>query len=253
MRTLLLSWVILGVVAPVFGQGIGPGATVPAVANLPGVGGSFWRSDLHVQNPGETAASFRVLLFPEIRGGQPQFEAMTSDSIAVPARGQMVLSNVVQTVFGLSDVKGAVSVISEGGNPLVVGSRTYTFGEDGGSYGQEVFGVLVRGTAWASGVREDASFRTNLGIFLPIEPVPSAQFTVRIRDNDGEIVAEGFMNFSHAGLIQRSLGAFGVGLLFDGTVEVECSDPDLVWYGYVSRVDQISDDPVYRPLRGLGF
>jgi hypothetical protein len=253
MRTRLAVCVMLCAAVSVGAQGIGPGATVPAVANLPGVGGSFWQSDIVVQNPGETAVAFRLLLFPEIRGGEPEFEPMTSDSFSVAANGQTELTNVVQTVFGKTNAKGAVSVISEGGEPLVVGSRTYTFGGDGGSYGQEVFGVLLRDVAWAAGVREDASYRTNLGIFLPIDPVTPLQFAVRVRDNDGDLVAEGTMNFAHAGLIQRNLGAFGVNLLFGGTVEVQCSDPDAVWFSYVSRVDQISDDPVFRPLRGMGF
>lgn len=253
MKTTLWIGIVMLTASAVAAQGIGPGAAIPAVANLPGLAGTFWQSDLSVHNPDDTATSFRILLFAEIRGGAPEFEPITSESFSIPADGQVTLTNIVQTVFGKTNAKGAASVISEDGGPLVVGSRTYTFGDDGGSYGQEVFGVLVRDSAWASGARDDASYRTNLGVFLPVQPATSATFTVTVRGNDGDVVSTGALVFNDAGLQQKNLSAFGVGLLFDGSVEVTCDDPDLAWYGYLSRVDQISGDAVYRPLRGRGF
>lgn len=237
---------------PISAQTIGPGAAVPGVAALPGLNGTYWQSDVVVQNPGETATSVRFLLFPEIREGAQVFEPAISDSFSIPAHGQLMKTNVVQSVFGLLNVKGALSVISEDGATLVVGSRTYTYGSDGGSYGQEVFGVLSKDQAWAAGVQNDVFYRTNIGIYLPIPP-PSGEtvsFEITLRDAEGEIIGTDTMDFGAEGLIQHSVSNFAGTSVSQASVEVLCSDPDAVWYGYISRVDQISNDAVFRPLRG---
>lgn len=256
MRHLVMFMCVYSLLAGVAStQTIGPGAAVPAVANLPGAAGTFWQSDVVIHNIGDSATSVRLLLFPEIRGGEPTFDAVTSEPIQVPALGQITISNVVQSEFGMPNKKGALSVISEDGSPVVVASRTYTFGQDGGSFGQEIVGNLVSDTAWAAGARHDSSYRTNLGIYLPSAPAEGETtiFTVTIRDPDGEQVSSGGMSFGYAGLQQRPLSDFGAEQLIEGSVMVQCSDPDLVWYGYISRVDQISGDAVYRPLRNQGF
>jgi hypothetical protein len=235
-------------------QSIGPGAAVPAVANLPGIAGTFWQSDVTVYNPNEGQVPIRLLLLPEIRGGEQAFEPITSDQMTLPALGQVTFSNVVLSVFGLVNEKGALALISEDGSPVVVGSRTYTFGLDGGTFGQDVSGIIVADQAWAAGAQHDSSYRTNVGLYLPPPGPPEGQtvdFTVTVRDPDGEVAGSGIVRFANTGMQQHSLTAFGVEQLVSGSIEVTCSDPSYFWYGYFSRVDQISGDAVYRPLRGL--
>ena len=254
MRPLLVL-LLLAAAAGAPAQTIGPGAAVPVVAHISGVGFTFWQSDVVIHNPndGETAA--QLLLFPEIKGGEPDFEIRTSDWYTIPARGQLTLTNVMVSVFGLYDTKGGMSVISNNGNSLVVGSRTYTYGNDGGSFGQDVSGVLVAERAWAAGARQDGFFRTNVGIYLPVSPAvgQSVSFTVLVRDGEGAEVATATMAFPEAGMQQRSLESMGVSLLTGGSVEVSCSDPAFPWYGYISRIDYLSGDAVYRPLRGEAY
>ena len=238
-------------IAPLGAQGIGPGAAVPAVAGLPGLNGTYWQSDVVVQNPGETATSVVFLLFPEIRNGEQVFEPMTSGSFSIPAHGQLTKTNIVQSVFGLFNVKGALSVISTGAT-VIVGSRTYTFGSDGGSYGQEVFGILTKDRAWAPGLQNDGFYRSNIGIYVP-PPLASGQtlsFEITLRDGGGSVIGTDTMEFSTGGMIQHSLSSFAGDTISSASVEVVCSDPGAVWYGYISRVDQTSGDAVFRPLRG---
>ncbi|MEN8164913.1 MAG: hypothetical protein ABFS37_12345 [Acidobacteriota bacterium] len=253
--SVVLALMLLVVTMAVGAQGIGPGGAVPAVANLPGLAGTFWQSDVIVHNPGESQISVRLLLFPEIRDGGPAFDPLTSDSMTVPALGQLTVSNVVQSVFGMIDAKGALSVISEDGSPIVIGSRTYTFGDDGGTFGQEVFGILVSDRAWAAGAQNDSLYRTNVGVYLPVPPAQGSlvDFEVIVRDSNGTEITRETMPFPAAGMQQRSLSSLGADQLLGGSVEVICSDPSFFWYGYISRVDQISGDAVFRPLRGMGF
>lgn len=256
MRIAAISALLFFVITiPAGAQGIGPGGAIPAVANLPGLAGTFWQSDVSIHNPGETPTTIRLLLFPEIRNGEPEFDPITSDGMTVPALGQLTISNVVQSVFGKINTKGALSIISEDGSPIVLGSRTYTFGEDGGTFGQDVSGILVADRGWAAGAENDSLYRTNVGVYLPVGPAQGStvDFEIIVRNPDGSEAGRGTLDFPSAGMQQKSLSSMGITQFFDGSIEVVCSDSGYFWYGYFSRVDQMTGDAVYRPLRGTGF
>lgn len=250
MRSTVIALVAsLLVTAAAAGQSLGPGGNIPVVANLPGVAGTFWRSDVVVVNASGTDTSVMLRLLPEIRDGAATFATKTVGPLDVPAGTQLTLANVVQSRFGLVNAKGSLQVYTTNGVPVALASRTYTYGSDGGSYGQEVSGVLAAKQAWIAGVEDDGLYRTNIGIVWQWDtPV---QFTVTVFDAAGTQVAEGTVAFSEAGLQQRSLGSFGVGTLLDGYVIISCADPDAIWYAYGSRVDQVSGDAVYRPAKSL--
>jgi hypothetical protein len=103
-----------------------------------------------------------------------------------------------------------------------------------------------------TGVRHDSLFRTNVGVFLPLDPNPgeTAVFTVTAYSSDGTEVGSGSIYFEVGGLQQKSLDVFGVDTLLDGYVVITCSDPSLVWFGYGSIVDNVTGDGVYRAAIG---
>ena len=250
----LAALVVVGLVwVPVAAaQFVGPGGSIPVVANTPGAGGTFWRSDVSVLNLNDWDVEIVMILLPEIRDGSQTFEPVVTDPVLVPAGSQRTMSNVLQTEFGLTNKKGALSVLSLDGSPLVMASRTYTFDGEGGSYGQDVHAILAANQAWVAGIRNDSLFRTNVGVFLPVDPMPGqpAVFTVTVHDGDGEIAGQGTISFAQAGVQQKSVDAFGATNLVDGSVVLRCSDPTLAWYAYASRVDQVTGDAVYRAARG---
>ena len=253
MRRIFLLLIVAVMVAPEVGaQFVAPGGTLPVVASLPGLNSTDWRTDVSVVNLGTAETSMVMLLLPEIRNGDQAFEPMIADPIIIAAGEQHTMRDVLRTVFDLSDTKGALQIFVADGAPLVISARIYTYGDDSGSYGQNVEGFQVANKAWAAGVTHDDFYRTNVGIFLPIEPVPghSARFTVRVFNQDGDEVGEGSVVFFDAGVQQRSLSTFGVGTLLDGYVEISCQDPSTTWYAYASRVDQDSGDAVFHPARG---
>ncbi len=253
VRTALLT--VIAAVLPLAGaaQTAGPGGAIPVVANLPGVGGTFWQSDVSIVNLDPQPTSVTLTLIPEIRDGGQTFDPMVEPGLSIPAGGQLTLRNVVQSTFGLIDAKGALSVVSTDGASLVLASRTFTSSLDGGTYGQDVHGVLVGRRAWLAGLRHDAAYRTNVGVYLPVDPLPGSEtaFEIVVRDSIGLEVGRGTFVFPAAGVIQRSLSALGVGMLLDGQVQIECSDPSIAWYAYGSRVDQVTGDAVYRAAKGL--
>jgi hypothetical protein len=229
-------------------QFVAPGGAIPVVANLPGLAGTFWRSDVSILNVGDTSTSVTLQLYPEIVGGNPVFEPVSSGPISVPAHSQITLANVVQSRFGLTNAKGGLFIYSDDGAPLVLSSRTYTHDGEGGSYGQDVSSVQVASAAWAAGLEHDSLYRTNVGIFW-LWP-DAADFTVTIYSANGDVVGSGVISFSEAGLQQRSLSDFGVEFLVDGFLEIACSDLSASWYAYASRVDQRTGDAVFRIARG---
>ena len=251
-RTLLLA-VLCVMIAPVAGaQFVAPGASVPVVANLPGMNNTDWRTDVSIANLEAADTSVVLLLQPEIKEGAPLFEPVFSDPFAIPAGEQLTLRNVVETVFGFSNKKGALSIFATDGADLAISARIYTLGDDGGSYGQNVEGVLVANRAWAPGNSHDDFYRTNFGIFLPFAPAPGepARFVVRAFDKDGDQVGVGNVTFTDVGVQQYSLTAIGVDGLLDGYIEFECLDPSIVFFAYASRVDQVSGDAVFRQAKG---
>jgi len=251
-RITLLTAFFLMTVSFASAQFVAPGATIPVVANLPGLNATDWRTDVSVVNLAATETSIRMWLQPEIRNGEPEFDPVITEPINIPAGAQLTMRNIVETVFGFTDTKGALSIFSEDFAPLAISARIYTLGDDGGSYGQNVEGLLVANDAWTPGITHDGFYRSNIGIYLPFAPLPgeTVRFAIRVFDDDGEEVGSGNIIFNDAGVQQHSLSAFGVEMLLDGYVEFDCLDPTVAFYAYASRVDQVSGDAVFRQARG---
>jgi len=250
VAVIVLSVVLWGICAQA--QFVAPGGVVPVVANLPGFNDTFWRSDVSILNVSEADTSVILQVFPEIVEGVAAFEPDVSESLTLAAGEQLTVTNVLQSRFQLVNTKGTLWVYSTDGTPLVISSRTYTDGATGGTYGQDVTSVLVADTAWASGLRHDGFYRTNVGVFWPTAMAEgeSVEFEVTVYDSDGEEVGSGTIGFTQPGLQQYSLDGFGVDLLLDGYLVVTCSDAFAMWYAYASRVDQVTGDAVYRVARG---
>jgi len=251
-RITLLTILSMMTVSFASAQFVAPGATIPVAANLPGLNNTDWRTDVSVVNLDETETSIRILLQPEIRNGVPVFEPVITEPISIAAGAQHSMRNIVETVFGLTNTKGALSIFSENFAPLAISARIYTLGDNGGSYGQNVEGLLVANVAWTPGIAHDDFYRSNIGIYLPFEPLPGepVRFAITVFDDDGEEVGSGTITFNNAGVQQHSLSAFGVEMLLDGYVEFDCLDPTVTFYAYASRVDQVSGDAVFRQARG---
>jgi hypothetical protein len=251
-RILMLTVLILTVTSLAGAQFVAPGGSVPVVANLPGLNNTDWRTDVSVVNLTNTETSIRLLLQPEIRDGAPVFDPVLADPVTIAAGAQLTMRNIVETVFGFTDTKGALSIFTTDGADLAISARIYTLGDDGGSYGQNVEGVLMANKAWAVGISHDDFYRTNFGIYLPFDPAPGAptRFVVRAYDKDGDVAGSGGITFYTAGVQQRSLSAVNVEGLLDGYIEFECLDPSIAFFAYASRVDQVSGDAVFRQAKG---
>jgi hypothetical protein len=254
-RWLVISTVFLASAVPAGAQFVAPGAAVPAVASLPGANDTFWRSNVNVLNLNSEATRVVLVLYPEIKNSGPVFDIQESSPIDIAGNGQVTISNVVTSVFGERNKKGALYVYSLDGSYIAVSSRTYTPAPApaGGSYGLNVSGVLVADTAWIAGVEDEGLtgfFRTSVGVFVPAGPSEGQEvgFTVTVYDSDGVELASGSLIFDQAGMQQKFLAGFGLDEpLLDGWVKIRCHDPLALWYAYATVTDNASGDAVYRP------
>ena len=249
-KMMYLTLALLISASPAAAQFVAPGGTVPAASgSVNGENGTVWRSDVSVLNLDSSPTSVVFVLFPEIRNNGPAFEIQQSDPISLDGNAQLTIPSILTSLFDERGKNGAISVFSTDGSPLVVASRTYTPGPTGGSFGLNVYGVLVADTAWIANVEQDGFFRTNVGIFSPIDPAEgqSLTFVVTIHDADGVEVGSGSLVFDEAGLQQKNLDFFGVDdALLDGWVEIRCDDPTAIWYAYATVIDNLTGDSVYR-------
>ena len=216
--------------------GSGSEAWVPVVSHVSGVGGSAWRSDVGLLNPGGADATVQGLFTGP--GG------LVTGTVVVPAGGQMVVGDVVAELG--SGGSGALEILSD--QPLVVTSRTYdqlasgTVGGGYASYGT-ASGLAAGTSAWLPQLAENAAYRTNIS--LTNTGSVAAAVTVALFDGAGNPLGsydvalapgawaqEDRPFFSHAG--QSSMDA--------GYAKVTVTDGAGV-IASASVIDNLTDDP----------
>ena len=82
-RLFVMFTLILLATVPASAQFVAPGGSIPAVANISGVSGSFWRSDVSILNLDSAYTSVVLLLLPELKNACPDFEPQISDPLPI--------------------------------------------------------------------------------------------------------------------------------------------------------------------------
>jgi len=135
---------------------------IPAVAHLPGAGGTLWRTDVAAVNLGEDTATITFTFLSAC--GDPA----ATETLA--AGGTTEWPNVLETVFDQpADSQSSGSLVVTSDVPLTVTSRTYNQTAEG-TFGQYC-PALTEGHALAPGdtgylplVKSSEDYRTNVGM-----------------------------------------------------------------------------------------
>ncbi len=158
----------------------GSATWVPVVSRGAGLGGSVWRSDVALLNPGSAAASVEGVFHGP--GG------VATGSVEVPAGGEVLVKDVVGQLG--SQGTGALEVLSD--QPVVVASRTYdvlasgTVGQGYAGYGAAA--CLGEGaSAWLPGLTENAAYRTDISVVNT--GGQAATVAVTLLDGSGRVLA----------------------------------------------------------------
>ncbi|MFN2239179.1 MAG: PKD domain-containing protein [Thermoanaerobaculia bacterium] len=233
---------------PVFVQARGGGGNelyVAAVGRTAGAGGTFWRSDLTLHNPGPGSVSATIRF---LRSGQDNRFA-SGRTISLGAKGTQTIRDVM-TWLGAGDGSGALQISWSGTSEGVVAtSRTYTTrGFDAGTLGQSIAMTPASefgSRAIVTGLVSDVRYRTNVGVVNSGDATIGV--TLHLTLPDGRRIASAFVTVparsqiqsAAAGLFpsvpQSNLGSF--------TVIAETQVPTMFAYGSV--IDNQSGDPIF--------
>lgn len=229
-----------------------PGASValylPVVATIAGEAGTDFHTDGRLVNRSGGMASVTLEYYPEGSSGNSGPSA-TYDAMIASAE-QLVLDDMATELFGVTDGKGAVRIVSD--REIFGGARVYN---DQVSAGEGTFGQYVKAIpmdeAYSSGTvfflsNEDPNsgmgYRANVGWFNP-GSAPAAM-TLTAWDADGSYLGE--VTRMVNGLAQQQ---FSVASLFSFLSEYGnfyvtfTSDQPIFVYGTLN--DNVSGDAIY--------
>jgi len=272
MRTAALIALLCLLIAPqlVGAQELNDTHLLPGAARLPGQAPSQWVSDVTVANLHAFALEIGFLFVPERIGhGVEDIVFPPEHRFTLAARETRVFADVVASVFGLDNVKGAVLVTC---NPELLASslpgdedysiiatmRTYDVSSPLGTYGQTIpANNFVLNTSslqsFVTGAVNDGVFRSNLGIFN--QTLDEVTVHYRVLRGAATIEAEGSKTLPSLSVRQWSFASLGVGDV-DGPLTVdlwldpanvqdwclEFFDGGAAFIAYVSKVDSRTQD-----------
>jgi hypothetical protein len=216
----------------------------------------------------------------------PGFGHVDSRLQAIPAGQSVILDDVVTPNWG-SNIKGALlffgsqtgtftTTTPPGGVPakLIVHSRTYTLGQTSDNM-PTTYGQSIPGLPWYlyvdpfqesnglnqvvfTGLREDASYRTAVGLVNISDPLTSIGTTLTLNASDGTQLVQRLVFLVPLSHVQYDQAAYSLfGLTTDQTVvgatltvkvatwQSTAAEPAPALISYVSRIDNTTNDPVY--------
>jgi len=260
VRVFLAIVLAFGVVAPGAAQIVNETQFFPVVAHTEGAGDppTSWRTDLTVHNVLDEELTVGVQFLPSDQANNP--EEVTVEELILDPRETLTIEDVVGTLFGITDdAMGALLLMCDAETypsnsedaAMLATTRTYNVGSAVGTFGTSVpavpfNGIILNGgqsISLITGVRNDADYRSNLGIVnISFAGVP---ITVHYRflDENGSEIARGSKDLDEFTMGQWSFRRLGVPRVFEGPLTVELwLDPEDVPPGDVC--EQNEDDLV---------
>lgn len=223
---------------------------VPAAAHNPGVGGTFWRTDLSLHNPHQYELPVIVQVLPS---DTENFEVASLDLTLYPWETVNLWDVLGPGVF---DFEGSAAMLAYADPSLscdpieschfLATSRTYTpDGSGGGEYGLTVAGVGVgRATDWSSfgyaaGILNDGEFfRCNIGVASWTPEWTTVR--VDVQSADGQVLSSEIFEIPPFGHSQRRLATAveGGSLVF----YLEAGPDDAAVFPYATVINQATGD-----------
>ena len=235
---------------------------LPVASHTSGVNGTFFRTDIAIQNFQSIPITVQLLFIESGQGsseniGNLTTPAVPTGSITVPAGGSVIVKDLLNGYQGKTD--GVIgSIVATGDKPFAITSRVYTAGPSGGTFGQTVVPVrdflensqgttdLTTATAYIPGLVSSSSFRTNLGFVAGAGPT-GMTINVKLRGADGtELGNVSFgvapSTFKH---LQFSSSLLSTASFEAGSAEFRITAGSGSVAPYASVVDNVTGDAVF--------
>jgi PKD repeat protein len=219
---------------------------LPGVARITGLNRAFFSSDVSFANVGDAPATIKVAFLEHDRDNRSAPIAFLNLS----PHQTLQMDDALWTLFGRSETYGGLAVeADDDSSQIVVAERIYTYSGNG-TVGQQVDaipeeGFFERGSIL--GLRQDADFRSNIGLFNP-QPV-EAWIGLTLRASDGTRVAATAVLVPPRGYLQRNLAALFPDLELRAgqayTLTVDAGNIDV--FAFATVIDNRSQDPTFSP------
>ncbi len=218
---------------------------IPAAALAAGLEGSFFRTDVDLNNVGLTNLKYNFIWQP--RGGDSS-NVVVSDFYWLAPGASVRYANVLGEVFGLEPDQVGALVVEASGIDLLAMSRTYNVvsAKSAGTFGQELPGIpsdrmiptgITKRIVFMS---ENEDFRANLGCVNGVGT--EVVVAIDLYDSEGFKLETKYMVLPP--LSNRQINGIFQGYApVNGYVEVRTYTPDASIYCYGSVLDNVTSDP----------
>jgi len=219
---------------------------IDGAAAAAGSGGTYFRSNLSLTNPGSSSASV-ALTFTKREDASPTGSPATVNLAAGETKYYL---DAVKDLFAQDGVAGYLSMKTSGTTPVTAWARTYNDLGAAGTFGQFIPGfgpgeTIGTNGAILQGLSESSAFRTNMGLIN--SGAASVNVTVSLWKSDGSKVGEKVYTLgagkSHfvSKVMSTDLGGSNIS---DGYLKVTPSSGGAV-YAWASSVDNVSTDQIF--------
>jgi hypothetical protein len=235
-RVLILVFGVLLVSPQAAGQMVADFQFFPVVARTAGAGvpPTQWVTDLVINNVTAETVVVGFQFFEEKK--KNTFDPTFPDRVTLEPRETIVLEDVLSYWTGLPDnIKGSLLLTCDADMlpgakntddaVILATTRTYNVGDPAGTYGQTVPSLPLLISifphpmmSFVTGARNDADFRSNLGIVSPSPESITVHY--RIMVGNGVILATGQKTLKPFSMRQWSFASLGIGTV-DGPMTVD--------------------------------
>ncbi|MEO6259164.1 MAG: hypothetical protein ABIP63_02400 [Thermoanaerobaculia bacterium] len=221
---------------------------IPSVADAVD-GSARIRSDVRIFNSGPAAVTATLVFTPENNGGLP----VTAAPLAIAAGEVRVLDDVINSLFGKSNLRGSIAITATPASPLIVSSRTYTQ-TGSGTYGQFVPAVTAADTSGLGErilqlvqLEQSGRYSTDIGVVETAGKPTTVEISVI--SSDSKVYPKTSFTLPANGTQRLALADFGLSSAYNVRVTVKILSGSGRVSAYGSVVDVQTRDTTFIPAQ----
>jgi hypothetical protein len=216
---------------------------IPVVGRFPGAGGTQWRTDVFVANPGINA---QVVTLKFYQSGGP----LREHTFAISPFGSVTLPDIVLNTFGQENAAGMLEVSVPPPSGTLARATIYNSGNAAGRFGQGVPGIALdylNRQAYLFGLSGVDGNRLNIGVANPNDITVTV--SIQVSDSNNTVLHTREVSVAPHSYVQYNdvFTAFGITPRSGVSVNMNTFDPlvNRPIYGYSSEVRNDTGDAIF--------
>lgn len=242
-RLIVLAALLLSAVPMLALNLSGSPTIIPVAGRFPGAGGTQWRTDVFVSNPGLEA---RVVTLKFYQSGGP----LREHTFPIGPFSSVTLPDIVLNTFGQATAAGMLEVSVPAPFGILARATIYNSGNPAGRFGQGVPGIALNylnRQAYLFGLSGIDGNRVNIGAANPND-IP-VTVNIQVTDSSNTVLHSRQVVVAAHTYVQYNdiFTTFGIAPRAGVTVNMFTSDPlvNRPIYGYSSEVRDDTGDAIF--------